>query len=59
MFAWSNLITILLIIILACVICLMIKQMNRLKKETLPAPPAWPPENVIPPREIRDAPKQG
>jgi large conductance mechanosensitive channel len=55
-FAYGNFITILLnFIILAFVIFLMIKQMNRLKREAPPAPPAAPPEDVVLLREIRDA----
>ncbi len=55
-FAYGNFITILInFIILAFVIFLMIKQMNRLKRESPLAPPAAPPEDVILLREIRDA----
>jgi large conductance mechanosensitive channel len=55
-FAYGNFITILLnFIILAFVIFLMIKQMNRLKRQAPPAPPAAPPEDVVLLREIRDA----
>jgi large conductance mechanosensitive channel len=55
-FAYGNFITIALnFIILAFVIFLMIKQMNRLKREAPPAPPAAPPEDVVLLREIRDA----
>ena len=55
-FAYGNFITILInFIILALVIFLMIKQMNRLKKEAPPAPPAAPPEDVLLLREIRDS----
>jgi large conductance mechanosensitive channel len=42
-------------IILAFIIFLMVKQMNRLKREAPPAPPAAPPEDVVLLREIRDA----
>jgi large conductance mechanosensitive channel len=42
-------------IILAFIIFLMVKQMNRLKKEAPPAPPAAPPEDVVLLREIRDS----
>ena len=42
-------------IILAFIIFLMIKQMNRLKREAPPAAPAAPPEDVVLLREIRDA----
>jgi large conductance mechanosensitive channel len=54
--AYGNFITILInFIILAFVIFLMIKQMNRLKREAPPAAPAAPPEDVVLLREIRDA----
>jgi large conductance mechanosensitive channel len=52
--AYGSFITILLnFIILAFIIFMMVKQMNRLKKET-PAAPAAPPEDVVLLREIRD-----
>jgi large conductance mechanosensitive channel len=52
-FAYGNFITILLnFIILAFIIFLMVKQMNKLKKE---APAAPPPEDVVLLREIRDS----
>jgi large conductance mechanosensitive channel len=55
-FAYGNFITILInFIILAFVIFLMIKQMNRLKREVPPAAPAAPPEDIALLREIRDA----
>jgi len=55
-FAYGSFITILInFIILAFVIFLMIKQMNRLKREAPPAPPAAPPEDVVLLREIRDS----
>ncbi|MBM3396317.1 MAG: large conductance mechanosensitive channel protein MscL [Betaproteobacteria bacterium] len=55
-FAYGSFITILInFIILAFVIFLMIKQMNRLKREAPAAPPAAPPENVVLLREIRDS----
>ncbi|WP_298437196.1 large conductance mechanosensitive channel protein MscL [Ottowia sp.] len=55
-FAYGNFITILVnFIILAFIIFMMVKQMNRLKKEE-PAPaPAAPPEEVQLLREIRDS----
>jgi large conductance mechanosensitive channel len=54
-FAYGNFITIAInFIILAFIIFLMVKQMNKLKKETPAAPPA-PPEDVILLREIRDS----
>ena len=42
-------------VILAFIIFLMVKQINRLKRETPPAAPAAPPEDVVLLREIRDA----
>ncbi len=55
-FAWGSFLTILInFIILAFVIFIMIKQINRLKRAE-PAPaPAAPPEDVVLLREIRDA----
>ena len=54
-FAYGNFITILInFLILAFVIFLMVKQMNKLKKQASPAPPATP-EDVVLLREIRDA----
>lgn len=53
--AYGNFITILInFLILAAVIFWMVKTMNRLKKQTPPAPAA-PPEDVVLLREIRDA----
>ena len=57
-FAYGNFLTILLnFIILAFIIFLMVKQMNRLRREASPppAPPAPTPEDVLLLREIRDA----
>ncbi len=58
-FAYGNFITVALnFIILAFIIFLMVKQMNRLKREAPAAPPAAPaptPEDVLLLREIRDA----
>jgi large conductance mechanosensitive channel len=58
-FAYGNFITILInFIILAFIIFLMVKQMNRMKREAPAAPPAAPPatpEDVLLLREIRDA----
>jgi large conductance mechanosensitive channel len=57
-FAYGNFITVALnFMILAFIIFLMIKQINRLKSETPTAPPApaAPPEDVVLLREIRDA----
>jgi large conductance mechanosensitive channel len=58
LFAYGNFITVALnFIILAFVIFLMVKQMNRLKREPPPAPAVAPPtpEDVLLLREIRDA----
>ncbi|MES3014598.1 MAG: large conductance mechanosensitive channel protein MscL [Pseudomonadota bacterium] len=55
-FAYGNFITVALnFAILAFIIFLMIKQINRLKKDTPPAAPPAPPEDVMLLREIRDA----
>ena len=58
-FAWGNFVTVSInFVILAFIIFLMIKQMNRLKREAPPAPaapPPPPPEDVLLLREIRDA----
>lgn len=58
-FAYGSFLTILLnFIILAFIIFMMVKQMNRLKREAPPPPPAPPaptPEDVLLLREIRDA----
>ena len=53
-FAYGNFITILInFLILAFIVFLMVKQMNKLKKQ--PPAPAAPPEDVLLLREIRDA----
>ena len=55
LFAYGNFITVAInFVILAFVIFLMVKQINRLKREA-PPPPAAPPEDVVLLREIRDA----
>ena len=58
-FAYGSFITVMLnFLILAFIIFLMVKQMNRLKREAPPPPPAPPaptPEDVLLLREIRDA----
>jgi len=57
-FAYGNFITVAVnFIILAFIIFMMVKQINRLKKETPPAPAAAPatPEDVLLLREIRDS----
>jgi large conductance mechanosensitive channel len=56
LFAYGSFITVAInFIILAFIIFLMVKQINRLKKEAPAAPPAAPPEDVVLLREIRDA----
>ena len=56
LFAYGNFITILVnFAILAFIIFMMVKQMNRLKKEAAPAIPAATPEDVVLLREIRDS----
>lgn len=53
--AYGNFITVALnFIILAFVIFMMVKQINRLKKEAPPAAPAPTPEDIVLLREIRD-----
>lgn len=42
-------------IILAAIIFMMVKQVNRLKREAPPAPPAATPEDIVLLREIRDS----
>ncbi|HTY04283.1 MAG TPA: large conductance mechanosensitive channel protein MscL [Rhodocyclaceae bacterium] len=57
-FAYGSFLTILLnFIILAFIIFIMIKQMNRLKREepAAPAEPPPPPEDIVLLREIRDS----
>jgi large conductance mechanosensitive channel len=55
-FAYGSFVTIALnFVILAFIIFLMVKQMNRLKREAPPAPPPPTPEDVVLLREIRDA----
>ena len=58
-FAYGSFITVALnFIILAFIIFMMVKQMNRLKKEApaaAPAAPAAPPEDIVLLREIRDS----
>ena len=54
-FAYGNFLTILLnFLILALIVFILVKQLNRLKKEAPPAPAA-PPEDVLLLREIRDS----
>lgn len=55
-FAYGNFVTVALnFAILAFIIFLMIKQINRLKRAEPAPPPAAPPEDVLLLREIRDA----
>ena len=55
-FAYGSFITILVnFIILAFIIFIMVKQMNRLKKDEPPAAPPATPEDVLLLREIRDS----
>jgi large conductance mechanosensitive channel len=57
-FAYGNFITVSInFVILAFIIFLMVRQINRLRQEE-PPPAAAPPENVLLLREIRDALKQ-
>ncbi|MFM2450197.1 MAG: large-conductance mechanosensitive channel [Pseudomonadota bacterium] len=54
-FAWGNFLTVSInFVILAFIIFLMVKQINRLKKEA-PAAPAEPTEDVVLLRQIRDS----
>ena len=54
-FAYGNFITILVnFILLAFVIFMLVKQLNRLKREAPPEPPAAPAEEIMLLREIRD-----
>ena len=56
LFAYGNFITVALnFLILAFIIFLMVRQINRLKRTIAPPPPAAPPEEVLLLREIRDA----
>jgi large conductance mechanosensitive channel len=55
LFAYGNFITVAInFIILAFIIFLMVKQINRLKRSQPPPPPPAPPEEVVLLREIRD-----
>jgi large conductance mechanosensitive channel len=54
--AYGNFITIAInFVILAFVIFIMVKQINRLRRQEPPPPPAAPPEEVVLLRDIRDA----
>ena len=56
LFAYGNFLTVAInFIILAFIIFMMVKQINRLKKDAPPPAPAAPPEDVVLLREIRDA----
>ena len=56
LFAYGNFITVAInFVILAFIIFMMVKQINRLKKDAPPPPPAATPEDVVLLREIRDA----
>ena len=56
LFAYGNFITVALnFVILAFIIFMMVKQINRLKKNAPAAPPAATPEDVVLLREIRDS----
>jgi len=55
-FAYGSFITVAInFIILAFIIFMMVKQVNRLKREAPAAPPPPPPEDVLLLREIRDS----
>ena len=55
-FAYGSFLTILLnFIILALIVFIIVKQINRLKKEAPPAAPAATPEDIVLLREIRDS----
>jgi large conductance mechanosensitive channel len=55
-FAYGNFLTILLnFLILAVIVFMLVKQLNRMKKEAPAAAPAAPPEDVVLLREIRDS----
>ena len=54
--AYGNFLTVAInFTILAFIIFMMVKQVNRLRRETPPAPPAAAPEDVVLLREIRDS----
>ncbi|MGC1817979.1 MAG: large conductance mechanosensitive channel protein MscL [Casimicrobiaceae bacterium] len=59
LFAYGNFITVAInFLILAFIIFMMVKQINRMKRETPPPAPAAPPEEVMLLREIRDSVKR-
>jgi large conductance mechanosensitive channel len=56
LFAYGNFVTVAInFVILAAIIFIMVRQINRLKKAAPPAPPPATPEDVVLLREIRDA----
>jgi len=56
LFAYGNFITVAVnFVILAFIIFIMIRQINRMKKEAPAAPPAATPEDIVLLRQIRDA----
>ena len=56
LFAYGSFITAVInFLILALIIFIMVKQINRLKRETPPAAPPAPPEEVLLLRQIRDS----
>ena len=56
LFAYGNFITVAInFVILAFIIFMMVKQINRMKKEAAPTPPSAPAEDVLLLREIRDS----
>lgn len=60
LFAYGNFLTVLInFVILAFIIFIMVRQINRLKKNAPPPPAAATPEDVLLLREIRDALKKG
>lgn len=55
-FAYGSFLTTLVyFVILAFIIFMMVKQINRLKREAPPSAPAAPPEDIVLLREIRDS----
>jgi large conductance mechanosensitive channel len=55
-FAYGNFVTVAInFMILAFIIFIMVRQINRLKKQAPPPPPAAPAEDVVLLREIRDS----
>ncbi|MFO7541793.1 MAG: large conductance mechanosensitive channel protein MscL [Thiobacillus sp.] len=55
-FAYGNFLTILInFLILAFIVFMLVRSLNKMKKEAPPAAPAAPPEDVVLLREIRDS----